>query len=87
MFEQSIQFLYISERVEALKKLAAPSDASVTESAGIASKEQSVSAGWEFDTSQTRGAYLDWVEHRLQPSYALESSGEFRVVFGKNLGG
>lgn len=33
------------------------------------------------------GDYLDWVKHRLQPSYALESSGEFRLVFGKHLGG
>jgi preprotein translocase subunit SecG len=78
---------YVSERVEDLKKLTAPSDASVAETAGIASKGQSVSAGWEFDTSQTRGDYLGWVTHRLQPSYELESSGESRLVFGKHLGG
>jgi len=65
----------------------APSDASVTETAAIASKGQSVSAEWEFDTSQTRRDYLDWVTHRLQPSYALESSAESSLIFGKHLEG
>ena len=78
---------YVSERVEDLKKQTAPSDASVTEIAGIASKGQSVSAQWEFDTSKTRRDYLEWVTHRLQPGYALESSGESSLVFGKTLGG
>jgi hypothetical protein len=78
---------YVRERVEDLKKQTAPSYASVTETAGIASKGQSVSAGWEFDTSQTRRDYLDWVTHRLQPSYALQSSGESSLVFGKHLRG
>jgi hypothetical protein len=78
---------YVSERVEDLKKRTAPTDASVTETEGIASKGQSVSARWEFDTSQTRRDYLDWVTHRLQPSYVLESSAESRLVFGKHLDG
>jgi hypothetical protein len=78
---------YVTERVEDLKKQTAPSDASVTETAGIASKGQSVSAVWEFDTTQTRRDYLDWVTHRLQPSYALESSGESSLIFGKHLEG
>lgn len=78
---------YLSERIEDLKKQTAPSDASVTETAGIASKGQSVTAAWEFDTSQTRRDYLEWVTHRLQPGYALESSGESRLVFGKHLEG
>ena len=78
---------YVRERVEDLKKQTAPSDASITTTAEIASKGQSVSAGWEFDTSQTRRDYLDWVTHRLQPSYALESSGESSLIFGKHLEG
>ena len=76
---------YIRERVEDLKRQTAPSDASVRETAGIAPKGQSVSAQWEFDTSG--GDYLDWVKKRLQSSYALESAGEARLIFGKHLGG
>lgn len=78
---------YVSERIEDLKKQTAPSDASVAETAGIALKGQAVTAGWEFDTSQTGRDYLEWVTHRLQPNYALESSGESRLVFGKHLRG
>lgn len=78
---------YLNERVEDLKKQTAPSDASITETSGIASKGQSVTAAWEFDTSQTRKDYLEWVTHRLQPGYALESSGESRLVFGNHLRG
>jgi hypothetical protein len=78
---------YVRERVEDLKRQTAPSDASVRETAEIAPKGQSVSAQWEFDTSQTRRDYLDWGTHRLQSSYALESSGEARLIFGKHLGG
>jgi len=80
-------YTYVRERVEELKQQTAPSDASVIETAGLASKGQSVSAQWEFDTSQTERDYQDWVRHRLQSSYALESSGESKLVFGKHLGG
>ena len=76
---------YVRERVEDLKRQTAPSDASVRETSGIAQKGQSVSAQWEFDTSQTRGDYLEWVTHRLQPGYPLKSSGESGSVFGKHL--
>ena len=78
---------YVRERMEDLKKQTAPSNAFVTETAGIATNGQSVSARWEFDTSETRGDYVRWVTQRLKSSYALESSGESSLVFGKRLGG
>ena len=78
---------YVHEQVEYLKRQTAPSDASVRETAGIVPKGQSVSAQWEFDTSQARGEYLDWATRRLQSNYALESSDEARRIFGKHLGG
>lgn len=78
---------HLGARVEDLKKQTAPSGASVSDTAGIASTGQSVTAAWEFDTSQTRADYLDWVTRRLQPGYALESSGESKLVFGNHLRG
>ncbi len=76
---------YVRERVEDLKRQTAPSDASVREPAGIAQKGQSVSAQWEFDTSQTREDHLGWVTQRLQTGYTLKSSAESILVFGKQL--
>lgn len=76
---------YVRDQVEELKRQTAPNDASVRETAGIAQKGQSVSAQWEFETSQARGDYSEWVTHRLQPGYTLKSSGESRLVFGKHL--
>jgi len=76
---------YVREQVEYLKKQTAPSNVFVTETGGITTKGQSVSAQWEFDTSQTRADYLGWVTQRLQPGYALKSPGESSLVFGRHL--
>ncbi len=75
---------YVRNRVEGLKGQTAPSDASVRETEGIVQKGQFASAQWEFDTSQTRGAYSGWVTQRL-PGYTVKSSGESSLVFGKHL--
>lgn len=76
--------IYLQGKVDDVKSLTLPSDASLTNSSGLSLSGFSAAASWEFATHEERNAYLSWVREKLErANFKLLSSNDSSLLLIK----
>jgi hypothetical protein len=76
---------FIQDRVNAVRGLTVPLDATALNSSGPTLRNYLATANWEFETGSAKDVYLSWLSEQLQrDDFKLKSVDESNHVFTKN---
>ena len=67
---------FVRDEMNSVRERTIPSDAVIGSSSDPTPTQYSVTADWEFETSEEKSAYLAWVSQQLQRDFRLETSSE-----------
>ncbi len=74
----------IQDRVNAVRGLSVPSDATALNKSGPTLRNYLATANGEFETGSTKDVYLSWLSQQLErDNFTLKSSDESNIVFTK----